>query len=112
MEPGETATVPIGTIHNFFNDSATEPVQFGVKLVPGHEGFEKCIYISYGLANDGLTNPDGTPKNFLQLCVLAQLGDINLTGWSGAIANVFAKVGVWYARWSGIEKELLEKYYS
>jgi hypothetical protein len=111
LEPGESATVPIGMIHNFFNNSITEPVHFSIRLVPGHEGFEKCIYISYGLANDGLTHPDGTPKNLFHLCVLAQLGDLHLTGWSGCIANTFAKVGAWYARWSGIENTILTKYY-
>lgn len=102
------------TPHRFFNPSSTEYVRFRVRITPGSEDFERGIYLVYGLANDGLTDEQGAPKNFLHLCIMARLGDISVsTGyWVGDVlmAAVF-KVGYWVARGLGMEKSLLERYW-
>lgn len=95
--------------HRFFNDSS-ESIEFHVKIAPGSPEFEKSIYIAYGLANDGLTDSEGIPKNFLDLCVVAVLGDIRLAGLIGLMMPLMF-IGAWYARWSGHEDTLLNKYF-
>lgn len=103
-------SVPRQQRHRFFNDSS-ETIQFRGRIVPGNAEFEKSIYIAYGLANDGLTDDQGIPKNFLHLCVMGVLGYINLAGFAGLFLKPVMIIGAWYARWSGIEDELLAKYF-
>lgn len=99
----------MATSHRFFNDTK-EMVEFTTTLKPGSRGFEQSIFIVYGLANDGLTDDKGVPTNFLHLCVFAHLGDINLSGLAGYVMNPVMKAVYAYAKWAGVEKELIEKY--
>ncbi len=112
FSPGETAVIPIGTEHRFFNAS-DEDVDFIGKVVPAHEGFEKSLHICYGLAEDGECDDKGLPRSFLHLCLMAELGDMK---WPGVmliagLGNTLVKAVAAYARWSGEEERLLGKYY-
>jgi hypothetical protein len=75
IQPGETAVVPVNTKHQFFNDTQSD-VEFLGRVVPAHEGFEKSIYILYGLANDGECDETGVPKSLVHLALTAKLGDM------------------------------------
>ncbi|CZR57317.1 uncharacterized protein PAC_07206 [Phialocephala subalpina] len=108
--PGETAIIPINTKHRFFNESDTD-AEFVGKLVPGHEGFEKCVYIIYGLAEDGECDEKGLPKSFVQMCLMAELGDMKWPGLMSWVGNGVVKAGAAYARWSGEEERLLRRYW-
>ncbi|KUJ22121.1 uncharacterized protein LY89DRAFT_768417 [Mollisia scopiformis] len=110
LSPGEKAIVPLNTKHNFFNDTDSD-VSFIVKLVPAHLGFEKSIYILYGLANDGECDETGVPKSFLHLCVISELGDLKWPGLFSWLGNGVTKSVAAYARWSGEEERLLKKYW-
>src|SRR5262245_11401402 len=68
LAPGDTAVAPAGMRHNFRNRT-DGTVVFRVELRPGHRGFERAIQAGYGLAEDGRTRGDGTPKNVLELAV-------------------------------------------
>jgi mannose-6-phosphate isomerase-like protein (cupin superfamily) len=57
FKPGETAVVPIGTKHRFFNPSKSETVELVGRVVRAHEGFEKSVHTIYGLAEDGELMP-------------------------------------------------------
>jgi hypothetical protein len=46
--------------------------EFAVELRPAHQGFERSIYIFYGLGNDGLAEDSGFPM--MNLCLLGQMG--------------------------------------
>ncbi|PVH89671.1 hypothetical protein DL98DRAFT_647396 [Cadophora sp. DSE1049] len=111
--PGETAVIPIGTKHRFFNASETDDVEFVGKVIPAHEGFEKSLYICYGLAEDGECDDKGLPKSFVHLCLMADLGDMRWPGFMlvAGLGNMLVKVVAAYARWSGEEDRLLKKYW-
>lgn len=110
FKPGETVVIPIGTKHRFFNPSGEETVEFIGRVVPAHEGFEKSVHIIYGLAEDGECDTQGLPKSFMQLCLMADLGDMRWPGMM-AMANPLIKAVAAYARWSGEEERLLKRYW-
>lgn len=102
----------MGTKHRFFNPSATEDIEFIGKVVPAHEGFEKTIYIMYGLANDGECDDEGVPTSFVVMCLVGDMGDLKIPGpmkWFGG--GLLVKCVAAYARWSGLEERLINKYW-
>ncbi|KAK0125398.1 hypothetical protein ONS95_000585 [Cadophora gregata] len=111
--PGEMAVIPIGTKHRFFNASESDDVEFVGKVVPAHEGFEKSLYICYGLAGDGECDEKGLPRSFVHLCLIADLGDMRWPGFMlvAGFGNMLVKVVAAYARWSGEEDRLLKNYW-
>jgi mannose-6-phosphate isomerase-like protein (cupin superfamily) len=111
LSPGESATVPIDTYHRFFNPSTTEDCWFDTDVRPAHEGFEKGIYILYGLANDGECNEEGIPKSIMHLCLIADMSDLFFPGVMGSIGLPFMKAMAAYGRWSGEEERLLKRYW-
>jgi quercetin dioxygenase-like cupin family protein len=106
---GKSITVPLHKRHHFFNDTLS-PVKSIIRFTPGHDGFIKGIAILYGLAADGLCNKKGLPKNILHLAVLMVLMDTKPTGLA-SLAFPIIKLLAKKARKSGLEKELLLKYY-
>jgi quercetin dioxygenase-like cupin family protein len=108
LRPGETCTVPLRAVHCFRNPS-DKPIKFRVKLVPGHEGFEQCVKIAYGLAKDGLTNREGFPKNLSHAAVVLNFFDPAPTGLMRLMLPFFR----WKARQArkrGVEQELIDRY--
>ena len=81
LRPGESATVPTMTLHRWYNTS-TEPAMVRAELKPGSVGFERTLQICYGLAQDGLANRQGLPKNLLQLAIVIELSDTIVPGFS------------------------------
>lgn len=108
LKKGESFTVPPLVLHNFQNDN-DKPVKFKVELRPGHDGFEKCIKIGYGLAGDGRTNKKGIPHKLSHLAVVLGLSDTNLPGIYTVMTSVLLMLAA-RARKKGIEKELTDQY--
>ncbi|MET0241910.1 MAG: cupin domain-containing protein [Flavitalea sp.] len=110
LSEGEVITVPPKAIHKFFNDTDDEIV-FRVVLNPGSIGFERSLRITYGLANDGLTNHKSIPKSLYHLAVVAKIGDGNLVG---PLSLITPLINLLYknAKRKGIENELVKKYCS
>ncbi|KAK4692113.1 hypothetical protein P7C71_g5026, partial [Lecanoromycetidae sp. Uapishka_2] len=108
FKPGETAEVPVGTKHRFFNANSDKDVEYMVELRPAHEGFEKALHIMYGLARDGEVGPDALPKSFVVQCLMAEMGDMSPPGWT---VKPLLKAVAAYARWMGEEERLLKKYW-
>ncbi len=78
LEPGQSATVPAGVAHDWWNASKTEnaEVLVAVEAAPGFENadssrFELLIGMLFGLANDGKVDRKGRPSP-LQGAVIAQ----------------------------------------
>ena len=108
LAPGNSALVPIGQWHRFYNPG-NNTVRFLVKLTPGHEGFENGLRIGYGLAESGLTNKKGIPKKISHLAVLLSFTDTVLPGFLSLIQPVLK----WQARRAvkkGVDKELIKQY--
>jgi len=108
LQPGQSATAPINTLHRFFNQSE-EPCRFVCRLEPGNPGFEQMLQINYGLARDGKVDAKGLPKSLLTMAHLLSLGDSRLPG-PLAIIGFFFKILAKQAVKKGIAQELQQKY--
>lgn len=110
LKPGETADVPIGVKHTFTCEGEEE-VKFKGFVMPSHAGFERSLYVLFGLAGDGLLNEQGMPKSLVHTALLAGMSDISFPGASGVVMNLLLSVLGVYGRWSGEEERLLQKYW-
>ena len=110
LKAGESAEVPIGARHRFTAEGADE-IRFKGEVLPAHAGFERSLYIMYGLANDGLAGPDGLPKSPVQKALIANMSDMSFPGGTGMIMNAVIGMLAAYGRWSGEEERLLKKYW-
>lgn len=106
--PGQSAVVPIGQHHRFFNNSQ-KTVRFLVKIVPANEGFLRSLQIAYGLAGDGLTNETGVPKKLNHLSILLDQSDTRLTGFMGLVTNLLLKRAK-RLKENGLLDDLIKKY--
>ncbi|KIW22394.1 uncharacterized protein PV07_12283 [Cladophialophora immunda] len=111
LKPGESADIPIGTSHRFFNDGDKD-VTFKGFVLPAHAGFERSLYILFGLNNDGLADAEtGMPHSILHTALIGEMSDMRFPGFQGGLMNYVGKVLAVYARWTGVEDELLRKYW-
>ncbi|KAM0798341.1 hypothetical protein BDR22DRAFT_859790 [Usnea florida] len=110
LSPGESAVVPPREVHYFFNPG-DEDVEMKVELRPAPEGFEKGLYILYGLARDGESADRGIPNRLMHAAVVACMSDMWPPGWRGAVLMPVLKIlGVW-GRMSGLEERLVRRYW-
>ena|ERR1700742_1475978 len=70
LSAGESATVPPGMPHDWWN-AGTEDADVLVELDPPSERFEMLIATTFGLANAGKTNAKGMPSP-LQLALIGR----------------------------------------
>jgi mannose-6-phosphate isomerase-like protein (cupin superfamily) len=105
---GDCAVAPAGTLHNFRNQTSGTVV-FRVELRPGHRGFERALQAGYGLAADGRTRPDGTPKNLYELAVLTEWSDIRISGPLRILQPIFGLLAR-RARAKGVDRRLAQRY--
>ena len=110
-ESKETYQVKPGEWHRFFNPSETETLKFDAKVSPAHQGFEKVLYIFYGLVEDGHGTSEGFPKSIWHLLMLNEMGQVSYPGVSGWLMGLASKFVFMWARWSGEEERLTQKYY-
>jgi quercetin dioxygenase-like cupin family protein len=108
LDAGESAVAPAGTMHNFHNPT-TGTVVFRVELRPGHRGFERALQAGYGLAADGRTRADGTPKSLYELAVLLEWSDIRISGPLRILQPVFGLLAR-RARAKGVDRRLAQSY--
>jgi quercetin dioxygenase-like cupin family protein len=66
---GKRVTIPAGEPHRWTNQTDA-PVRVRVEIEPGHPGYERSLRVAAGLARDGRTFRDGTPKSPLALALL------------------------------------------
>ena len=91
-------------------------IEFHGYLRPSHPGFERSLYILYGLAQDGLVceGPDdrGVPKSFVTTCMVMAMSDMALPGLGWKVFDPVIKGVAAWGRWMGWERELVERYCS
>ncbi|AXJ01775.1 Cupin domain-containing protein [Cyclonatronum proteinivorum] len=107
--PGETVRAEINDVHYFFNDS-DETAVFQVRIEPGSQGFEKSLYILYGLVNAGMTDEDGLPLDIAHTAVFAAYSDTRAPGILRLINPVFDRLAG-RAQRDGTERALIERFY-
>jgi len=108
LRPGQKAVAGKNTLHRFRNPTE-RPTTFLVELRPGHAGFEKALKAGYGLAADGRTLSDGTPKNPYHLAVLLEWSELRVPGIL-TVAEPLFRLLARRARRKGIDKELEARY--
>lgn len=108
LHAGQKAVAPKNTLHCFRNPTG-EPTTFLVELRPGSAGFEKALKAGYGLAADGRTRSDGTPKNIYHLAVLLEWSEIRVPGVL-TLAEPLFRLLAKRARNKGIDRELEAEY--
>ncbi|MCH8566711.1 MAG: cupin domain-containing protein [Balneolales bacterium] len=109
LSEGESMIAEAGDTHYFFNDT-DETITFEVKIEPGSPGFEKALYILYGLANDGLSDDEGTPNDIKHTALFAAYSDTRASGPLRILNPIMSRLAG-KAQREGIEAELLERYY-
>jgi quercetin dioxygenase-like cupin family protein len=108
LKAGQSATAEPKVNHLFRNRSG-KPCKFRVELRPASRGFEESLQIGYGLANDGLTKPNGFPKDKLALAWLFDISESNLPGWMSFFEFIL-RAQARKARKKGIDKQLTNQY--
>ena len=111
LSPGESITVTPGEVHHFFNPG-DEDVEMKVKLHPAREGFEKGLYILYGLARDGKSANGGIPNSLMHSAVICSMSDMWPAGLGGAVLIPVMKVLAYFGRISGMEEQLVRQYWA
>ncbi|TVQ46841.1 MAG: cupin domain-containing protein [Saprospirales bacterium] len=109
LEPGEQITVEKAEAHRFFNPGE-ERIRFYVKIEPGSAGFEKALFLLYGLTKDGYASEEGMLKDFGHTALFLKLSDTRVPGVLNLL-NPFFKRAARQIQESGEADELLEKYY-
>lgn len=112
LDPGESVVVPPKEVHYFFNPSSTEEVELEVKVQPAHEGFEKGIYVMYGLARDGKGGNAGVANSLSDTAIICSMADMWPAGWFGFFMTPVLRVLAVVGRRMGWEEQLLEKYWA
>lgn len=91
LTAGETAVVPAGDPHRFWN-AGDDPLHIRGSVTPGLRT-EDFMRITYGLARDGdPVTPSGMPLNALRLAVLLREYDDML--WLAALPLWLQRIGV------------------
>ncbi len=109
LEEGQTMLTEIGEEHAFFNPG-NDTIIFHVRIEPGSPGFEKALYILYGITNEGLVDEQGLPENIYHTAVFAVLSDTRSHEISPVLSWLIVRLAG-RAQQLGIEDELIEKYY-
>ena len=111
LAPGESVTVTPGEVHYFFNPG-DQDVEMKVTLRPAREGFEKALYVLYGLARDGKSANGGVPNNFVHMAVICSMSDMWPAGVVGAMLIPVIKILACLGRMGGVEERLVRRYWA
>jgi hypothetical protein len=111
LRKGENYKVIPGEWHRFFNPSATDDLVFDASVTPGHPGFEKLLYIYYGLAEEGQCNAQGEPSSLFYALMLMNMGEVGYPGFFGWVCGLLAPLVGFIARVLGEEERLTRKFY-
>lgn len=108
LEPGDFVEIKPAVLHGFSNPF-NESVTFVSEALPAEE-FEKFIRTMFGLANDGKTNKDGMPTNFLHLVLALDFADLYFPFVPAWLQKTVRKTLRSVAQATGAEAEL-KKYF-
>jgi mannose-6-phosphate isomerase-like protein (cupin superfamily) len=98
---GQTAHIPINTVHRFWN-SSNVPTAFVVEIRPARQ-FEKALRAAFGLARDGKVNKVGVPSNIWELALIFELSESFLPGAPLVLQKGIFGLLTKIARWKGYD---------
>lgn len=93
LRPGQSITVPIGSVH-FFKNKTSHNCRIRITLNPGNTDFEDAMNIYYGLKKEGLVGLSGVPKKLSDLALFIKLNNSKMPGLgslAGGLLNFIAK---------------------
>lgn len=108
LRSGEKAVAHKNVLHRFRNPT-DEPSTFLVEFRPGVPGFERALMVGYGLARDGRTLSDGTPKNPYHMALLLEWSEVRVPGFFTVVEPLMRLLAK-RARRKGIDRELEARY--
>jgi quercetin dioxygenase-like cupin family protein len=79
LKPGDSITVPIGSVHLFKNKTGLN-CRVRISINPGNTDLEDAFSIYYGLKKDGLISKAGVPKKLSHLAIFVKLKNSKLCG--------------------------------
>jgi quercetin dioxygenase-like cupin family protein len=106
---GQEAVVPPRAVHGW-RTTGDRTLRFVLEVRPAHPGFEKWLATLQNMATDGLTHPDGRPKNLYHGALILVESDIHLPG-PGRLFDPALQMLAVRARRKGIDRQLEERYY-
>lgn len=106
---GQEAVVPPRAVHGW-RTIGDRTLRFVLEVRPAHPGFEKWLVTLQNMATDGLTYPDGRPKNLYHGALILVESDIHLPGPGRLLAPVLQGLAA-RARAKGIDRWLEERYF-
>jgi mannose-6-phosphate isomerase-like protein (cupin superfamily) len=107
--PNDQYVVKAGQVHSLRNVSDLR-ARIRTQIVPGNEGFENSLRIMYGLASDGLYHRQRrVPRSFQHLALCMSMSDTCIPG-PLSFLNTGFRLAALFARWRGVEKQLLSRY--
>ena len=109
LNHGETSFIPMGTTHRFTSEEGVSRAKG--QVLPSSPGFERSLYILFGLAGDDQLDKEGLPKSLVHTAIISSMSDMLFPGIGGAFMNMLIGVFAWYGRVSGEEERLLQKYW-
>lgn len=109
LNPGESYKVEKKELHGFYNPEEHN-IEFNIKIEPGHQGFEYALRIMYGLAEDGLTDKNGIPKDLGVAFILAEMNDSSIDSFIFKILTPLGKFLAKKAKRKGVKEALIKKY--
>jgi quercetin dioxygenase-like cupin family protein len=109
LHDGQEAVVPPRAVHGW-HSSGDCTLRFVLEVRPAHAGFEKWLVTLQHMATDGLTHPDGRPKNLYHGALILVESDIHLPGPGRMLAPAL-KVLASQARRKGIDRMLEQRYF-
>ncbi|MEK7264288.1 MAG: cupin domain-containing protein [Bacteroidota bacterium] len=102
LKAGDKIIVPQGQPHQWWNDSADAAVKAKIRFEPALKT-EIFFEQFFGLANDGKTKIDGSPK-FMQIMAMSNEYDIYISGPPVLLQKIMSFVLGSIARLSGFKK--------
>jgi mannose-6-phosphate isomerase-like protein (cupin superfamily) len=79
LKPGDSITVPIGSVH-FFKNKTDLNCRVRISINPGNTDFEDAFSIYYGLKKDGLISNAGVPRKLSHLAIFIRLNNSKMIG--------------------------------
>lgn len=109
LRTGEEATVPVRAVHQW-RVAGENRARFLVEVRPAYPVFEKWLAVLQNMAGDGLTHPDGRPKNLYHAALIIVDSDIHLVGRARPLMPVLRLLAR-RAHRKGIDRQLEQRYY-
>ncbi len=107
LKTGDTITAPPLKAHRLSSTDAA--ARFTITMTPDHEGFEKSLAITYGLARDGKVSKCGVRHGFRNISILFTLADTQIPELLRLLGGVFRWIAGG-ARPKRVEADLVEAY--